>query len=742
MKHSKRQRAAATPETTPAFPLWGILAILAWTLIVGVWFFRKTRIPVEPILNQWLQSPTALFPTPEASLRHVKHLLALVGVTAALLGIGHRLLRVAGVKFNNVWEELSLSLGLGYGAAGTILFLLGLSGLWSRNLLIALLAGSLLLAIAECRTAYQRVEPSPTDLEGTRFTIPGLYAITGVLIVWLSILRYALIPETFYDALQYHLGLPWIYLLNGRILPTPENSFSGIPGLSQMLYGWTLALDSWGITAYLLHHSMVLWVGVGMMGYCRRIGRNPAAPLALAAFFLVPVVLVESFSISVGMEWALLEFCWFAALVRALTEAPGTADRTKWLILAGAFLGFAMSTKYQAWLLPASMLPLLFIKFTPSNDNAEPVKLNSATIKDVLLVLLVAALCLAPWIVKNIWFYKNPIYPFFHEFFAGKTEYMPNWRAMLAAGTNKGNAFFDSAAMLRYVSLPGRFLFSGDIFHSLGLFAACLAPLLFLRRLSDAERVLAWIVAVSWITLSLTTEITRYFIPHLALATLLICCVMVRMKPLWFRNALFAVAGAFCITFGLLWIGLAVDRDKLDVFLGKKDYGQYLTHKVVSYPSPPYSGIEYINQHTPEDSGVILYGEPRGFYLRRRYRTASDDQPSLLEVWANGSATPEILRARLKAEGVNYILINLSEMERRRLWANVSPTTFLKLAEFWKRYIIQEYEVKVYPERWVVVYRVLDESEEPRPHKADPLFVELLSRFSIPQAPAGARAVR
>lgn len=195
------------------------------------------------------------------------------------------------------------------------------------------------------------------------------------------------------------------------------------------------------------------------------------------------------------------------------------------------------------------------------------------------------------------------------------------------------------------------------------------------------------------------------------------------------------------MTYGLLWVALDVDRTKLDVYLGKKDFSQYLTHTVISYPSPPYAGIEYINEHAPKESGVILYGEPRGFYLRRRYRTASDDQASLLEVWANGSSTPEMLRSRLKAEGVDYILINLSEMERRRLWMKVSPACFLKLAEFWKRYVVREFEVKVYPERWVAVFRVLDENEASRPHKGDSLFVELLSRFSI-SPPTGAGVVR
>lgn len=740
MKRSKKQRLTEITATAPDFPLWGMIVCFAWTGLVAVWFFKQAKIPVALILNQWLNSPWAVLPTLDASLRHAKHFAALAGVTIALLAIGRRLLGLAGVRLHNAWEELALSFGLGYGAAGTVLLLLGLAGLWSRGVLLGLLAATLILAALDGWSLYRRGESAPAEAKVERFDIPSLYAITGVIFVWLCTARYALMPETFYDALQYHLGLPSMFLQKGGIFPTPEISYSGIPGLPQMLYGWALALDAWGITAYLLHHSMAMWVGIGMIGYSRRVGRAAAGPLAAAAFFIVPVVLTESFSVSVGMEWALLELCWFASLVNALAEPSGGAGRRAWLIVSGAFLGFAMATKYQAWLLPVAMAPLLFLRFSPppTDTPSEPGRLHGASVNELLWVLGVAAAVLAPWVLKNVWFYKNPLYPFFHEFFVGKADFIPNWRGMAAGGMSKNYSLLSLSGWMSYAAFPARFLFLKDMFQSTGLFVACLTPLVFLAKLRDSERLLAWVALLSWLSLSLLTEITRYFIPHLALATLLVSCAIAQLRPPAFRTALLWVAGACCAVYGLLWVGLAVDQAKLDVYLGKKGFGEYLTHFVVSYVSPPYSGIEYINEHTPKDSGVILYGDPRGFYLRRRYRTASDDNPSLLELWADRSATPEELRSRLKAERLDYVLINLSEMERRRLWANVPPSTFLKLAAFWKRYAVREFEVKVYPERWVAVYRVLDENEASRPHAEDPLFDGLLNRFSIPQSGAGA----
>ena len=63
-----------------------------------------------------------------------------------------------------------------------------------------------------------------------------------IVLIWLYSLRYALIPETFYDALVYHLALPAQYILHGGIYPTPSNSYSGIPALPQMVSGLALAI--------------------------------------------------------------------------------------------------------------------------------------------------------------------------------------------------------------------------------------------------------------------------------------------------------------------------------------------------------------------------------------------------------------------------------------------------------------------------------------------------------------------
>jgi hypothetical protein len=188
------------------------------------------------------------------------------------------------------------------------------------------------------------------------------------------------------------------------------------------------------------------------------------------------------------------------------------------------------------------------------------------------------------------------------------------------------------------------------------------------------------------------------------------------------RQSLVWLAAVLWSATGLAWIVLDAHRAKLDVFLGKKSYGDFLRHAVVSYPTPPYAGIEFVNAQTPVQVTVLLHGDARSFYLHRRTIASSSDQISVLETWANESSDAEGLKARFRARGVGYVLANLGEISRRggglRLTAKGRETLFA----FWKRYTLQVFDELESRDHWVRVYRILDDAEAARPHPVDDLF--------------------
>lgn len=731
MKPPKKPQAPPV-RPAPSLPGWALAGLALWAAATVAYLLRSGDLRLGRDLGRWLASPFAVIPTLGASVGDLKRLVALGGVTLILLAAGRRALRLLKVDLNDPWEESALSFALGYGLLGSLLFLLGLAGVWQRAVLLAALAAALLWAAIELRLYSRESRSSPAGPTGRPTTLDRVCA--GALVFgWLYVVRYALIPETFYDALHYHLALPSLYLQAGRIFATPENSFSGIPGLAQMLYGWTLAFDHWGITASLLHWSQAVWVAVAIVGLSRRLGRPQAGPLAAAAFGLMPVVLGESFRVSVGLELTLMELCQLTAFLAALSKDRGTPERRGWLVLCGSFLGFSMGMKYPAWLLPLVLLPGMALTRRERDANAPGASLG---MRELGTVLLVAVLFTAPWVVKNLWFYHNPLYPFFHEFFAPKAEYMPGWRQISSAGTDI-NTFLSMKGFAHYLAHPWRLLTPpDDITETVGPFFLSLLPLLFFTRLTKQERLLGWFCLAAWLPLSLISSEPRFFIPHLAPLALLISCAIVQVQERRARTALLAIACALWGGTAVGWLAEDANRAKLDAYMGRKSFSEYLGHTVVSYPTPPFAGYEFLNETTPPGSRVMLYDEARSFYLQRPLLAASSDQAAVIEVWADRSADAAGLKKRLDDAGISYILVNLGEVSRRRREPMTTARGLMNLDAFWKKYTLRVFGVQNARDRWLGVYKVLDEAKASTPHPFDDLFAPFVEQIKT-EKPVG-----
>lgn len=666
--------------------------------------------------DQWLSSDFSIIPTAHASVGHGKHLLAAATITLSLLGIGRLILQAVRFVAHNAWEEAALSFGLGYGFVGTLLLLLGLSGFWSGRFLTALLAALGLVGVAGLRKLFGSVQSAfqRTITESSRLDAFTSCGVMFIVLVWLYVLRYALIPETFYDALLYHLALPAQYLLHGRIYPTPWNSYSGVPALPQMLSGLSLAIEPWGIAASIMHCSILLWCCVALIGLGRRLGRLQAGILAAAIFTATPVVIGESFRVSVGLEWALMELCCLTAILAITEEQSGPSKAA--IILAGCFLGFAMATKYPAWLLALAVVPPLAAGRLSTAEDRKRLMMR------LLALSAIAFIFISPWVFKNIFFYGNPLYPFFQEHFSAKDAAMPDWRQISMAGTDL-RQLFTPGGLWDYLTHLWKFLKPmEDASESFGPIYLALLPGLLLFPLERRGKLIALFALAAWIPLSLLTSQARFFIPHLAIIALLVAHLIEGLESKRTAGSFRIGALGLAMLSALGWAVMDSNRAKLAVYLGAKDFNEYLVHTVISYPTPPYAGYQFINEQTPGDSKVLVYGEARGFYLKREVILSSGDQRSALELWADQSADSAALAWKIRQEGVSYILVNAAEIARLHRAPRVTPAGLRVLDSFWKRYTTRVFGVFDPKDRWVGVYKVLDEDQSAQPHPVDDLF--------------------
>lgn len=720
---------AEAPGRQPSQPSWYVPTWLVASAFIGLFLYANWTSRSHEIVLKLLQvGPFIVIPdlaavTMSAWLGHGLKLLQLAWVMAALAGTGMALLRGAGPVALSRCEQLALAFGLGSGAWALAFLLLGLAGLLEPRLLLGLLLlGGAYGAWTLARAPKHGNEPLFPAQERAEAGFFALALFANLLMLW----AYAAVPETFYDALEYHLGLPHLYLLQGRIGPVPDNAFVGTPSTASMLYGWTLTVDPDGVLAHLLNFSALAWIAAALTGLGARLGSATAGLAAAALFAAIPVASSSSFLTGVELWWTLYLLTSASALLAALELPEGDAARRRWLAVAGFLLGSGMASKYLAWAAPAAALALYAVRRREDGDRrihlAEPA-----------LLCGVAAAVLLPWVLKNAAHYANPLYPFFHDKIAPSAEVMPSWRYMAAGSlAAPGMGWLDFAK--EYLRSPWGMVYHQDN-HSMSLGATFIAMVAFaaLSRLSGPLRALRWFAVACWLPLSPVVKLPRYFLPAAAPLALVACL------SLWNgfeRPTRRLLAAALLLSMALsmyrFW-GWALPRENWRVFSGEETKETFLSRGGSElYPSPPYPAVSYLAHETPPNAKVLLFGEARGFYIPRDHLLSTPGQATIVERVSNASSSASDIKERLYRMGVTHILVNYGELFRTNQPLRFSPAGKSNLDGFWARYTLKVFQSgpktltgkdgKKRLDHWLALYRVLDEEEAAKPHAADDLF--------------------
>jgi hypothetical protein len=92
-------------------------------------------------------------------------------------------------------------------------------------------------------------------------------------------------------------------------------------------------------------------------------------------------------------------------------------------------------------------------------------------------------------------------------------------------------------------------------------------------------------------------------------------------------------------------------RDAIPVALGQENPERYLSRTFAGYDA-----MRWASENTPPNSYFAIYGEPRDFYLQRRYFWADDPHNNLIDY--SQIHNDQQLIAALKAQGATHVLWN------------------------------------------------------------------------------------
>jgi hypothetical protein len=537
-------------------------------------------------------------------------------------------------------ESLVLKLGLGYGALGYAVLLIGLAGglyplvLW---VLLALLVPFSFLGRMDGWGKKACVRLS----WGEKIILCTL----GFFLFFNLIL--ALAPPTSRDALTQHLALPKLFVIHHGVYNIPFSEASFNPLQVDMLYTLVLLLGA-EECASLLHFTFALLTGALIYSHLLKSVPRWLALLGPLLFLSTPLVINLASKAYVDLG---LTFYAFAAIYALLQKKEG---KRNWATISALFVGLAAATKYNGFL----VLILLWVWFL-LEVQAEN---NSSFLWGAGKYLLIALAVSSPWLFRNFFYTGNPVFPFFSSWLGSE---VPMEQGVYAPLTRR--ALLYGEGWEDFLTIPIRMFFQGQdgipryfdgVLNPIFLF---LSPLALMGvREGWRVRMAGFVFLFFLLSLFLVDMRARYILPTLAPLTVLSVLGLVTLRSLpwgkvWVASSLaLLLLNFFYLQEFFRWADLAL------YLQGKESKEEYLSRTLSDYDL-----WRYANRHLPEDAKVMMYflGN-RGYYCDREYIYDSYYSGKRLKQVLSGSPSAERLVEYFRGLRITHIALRKDSFDQ------------------------------------------------------------------------------
>ena len=308
-------------------------------------------------------------------------------VTSLALGVSAvRLLRL---ELNRA-EAGCLGYVLGCALSSLLTFAVAAFGIATEEVFLVLTAGSGVLLLRQWKWLRGL---KPAALAGIPIAVGVIFGV-GWLAYGVLYFRQAAAPEMSPDGMAYHLGLVNLWS-HAHGLSRNTSMYAALPDGMEMLYLFAFSIGRHS-AATLLHFSLLMLLPWLMLLYGCRFDW-PHGGAALAALLILASPLIGMDGTSAYNDVALATFI-FAAVY--LLQA-WRSSRTRAALLAGSFLaGFAFAVKYTAGFFAVFVAVLVLWELRRTARSA---------IRTLLLSAAVMAISSAPYLLRNVIWYRNPI---------------------------------------------------------------------------------------------------------------------------------------------------------------------------------------------------------------------------------------------------------------------------------------------------------------------------------------------
>lgn len=580
---------------------------------------------------------------------------------------GTTLLRVVHLSPDDATERSLAALVAGFALLGLLILGLGLLGLLIWWVVATLLVLALLCSVRNIGDCLRDLGLFATSLRWELIRSPLRMAHLAIVLIIVIQLVAALAPPipADFDGLSQHLAHAKQYAHDGEIRPLWYDHHAHFPATLQMMY--TVA-HLFGVpgASKLFHWGF----GIIAIGAVVMMGRRLLAPAAGSYGGLV-------LATTPGVAWLMgvgyVDLATMACGVLALhffirwTQE----DDQNWLLwLSAVMAGAGAATKMQGLALLGLLVVATIIVLRPRFARGLG---HAAAYVGIALIVC------GPWYLKSYLWTGNPVYPFAYEVFGGKM-----WSADRAEGytydqRNYGKGelpprseWAEMPPLERFFSGPREPLHlllapvnltieapeftvpAGDVWVWLSdsvspLWLAFLPLLAFYRR-PPPVKIMLWILLPLWLWWLGSMQLTRYLLPTLALVAPAIGWAVVEAERhsdllATIVKAVMKVWTVVAVSMMLIYVA-----PQAPAALGLTTTEEYLAEHSL------YRASVFINNSTPPDAKVALYGEPRGYYLNRDYIWAERGHSALIDY--DSVERPRDLVSEWWRLGITHVMIN------------------------------------------------------------------------------------
>lgn len=487
-----------------------------------------------------------------------------------------------------------------------------------------------------------------------------------------------------YDVLEYHLQAPREYLDAGRIHFLPHNVYAQFPQQVELLYLLLMHLHGGSLEAAI--PCQLLHALFGVLAVCAVAALAPTGWGRIAAACITASV--PWFSYVGALAYNELAGLLFAVVAVGLlqrercgaasvgasdgVEAQSTAACVglRQIMLSGLCAGVAAGCKYT--LLALVVVPLMVLAAAmagrshlaiPAAGGAggisgpRPVGVMRRRALATVAFAIAAVVAFSPWLVRNVAFTGNPVYPFAYEWFGGA-----GWSAEQAAQWAAGHRpKGDGSEIAIRAGLLWRELAASPMFGVLTWVALLLAAV-------SAWSCVRVRLLTAWLLIGVATWAALTHMPGRFLVVLIgpVALIIGRgaaSLPKRSGRALAAIvagAAAVAAVFNASTVlGLLRAQEQFWEQRAGLRVADLIDRTALRAQMHP------VNTGTPPDARIRTIGDAAVFYVRRplHYTVVFNRDPWI--EFARGRSAAEAV-SRLRAERITHVVFSWSEISRLR----------------------------------------------------------------------------